>query len=293
MSISLIVTTHVIITLIRINWEIDIIVTTNGGIIHTHRPSRVQVRHEHRPLTPCATRVPAHAALPPSPSSSELPAPLSHLRPLLLSPFYSLRSSFLPLLKPSRALPWPPPLHGELPPPATSEPQSRHQEVARDPLQLPQPLAKVLLGPIDGNRSSGPPWTVAPPLTVELHHPAIVSPTQRFKSDVSNLLKLVLSTFHHVGIISALVFGPCRRRRASARHGPPLRGPVLRQGAPRMRSAPLVPPATFPLPAGEPLGSYGRSKTSRPWLIGSGTLRKNRNSSGGLFAKSMTYLNSS
>jgi len=41
----------------------------------------------------------------------------------------------------------------------------------------------------------------------ELHPPATDSPTQQLKPDLSNLLKLVLSTFHHVRVVSALIHG--------------------------------------------------------------------------------------
>jgi len=100
---------------------------------------------------------------------------------------------------------------------------SSRDHLPRPLLHLPQTPAELLTGRIDRNQPSQPPVAINAArsfgLPVELHTPATISPTQRLKSNVSNLLKLVLSMFRRVRVISAAVPKPCRRHHVVARLG--------------------------------------------------------------------------
>ena len=87
------------------------------------------------------------------------------------------------------------------------------------------------------------------PLGSEIPLPVIIFDNQRLELTSLDSLKLMLSSFHRVPRVSALVPEPCRRRHAAARREPRARAPALGRRAPQLRPALLNPPMAAPSPA--------------------------------------------
>ena len=151
---------------------------------------------------------------------------------------------------------------------------SSRDHLPRPLLHLPQTPAELLTGRIDRNQPSQPPVAINAArsfgLPVELHTPATISPTQRLKSNVSNLLKLVLSMFRPVHAVSAAVPKPRRRRHEVARLGgrrPARRGPRARRGGGAgARCRPRAKSGT----------GAGLSGAARAWSMGGAVARRRR-----------------